>query len=62
MERGLAIIDGIVNQDVYVDILAKEFYPWFTELTKKESGPFLLQGDGATFIQVDMLDGGKKAT
>lgn len=45
--RSLAIIDGTVDQDVYVDILAKELYSWFTELTKKESGHFLLQKDRA---------------
>ncbi|KAI7865037.1 hypothetical protein BDF14DRAFT_1829680, partial [Spinellus fusiger] len=37
-EFGLLVFnDGTVNQDIYVNILAKEFLPWFIELNKKEN-------------------------
>ncbi|OBZ82947.1 Transposable element Tcb1 transposase [Choanephora cucurbitarum] len=40
--------EGNMNQDGYVDTLAKHFHPWFKELHEKHGREFILQIDGAT--------------
>lgn len=44
----LVQIDGTVNQDAYINILAGEFHPWFTDLHEKENRDFIFQEDGAS--------------
>ena len=44
----LAFVDGFVDQDAYINILAKKFMPWFIDLNQKEDQNFILQEDGAT--------------
>ena len=38
----LAFVDGSVDQDAYINILAKKFMPWFIDLNQKEDQDFIL--------------------
>ncbi|CEG84430.1 hypothetical protein RMATCC62417_18233 [Rhizopus microsporus] len=44
----LVIVDGPENQDVYIDILAKNFHPWFKKLVDGEERDLIFQEDGAS--------------
>ena len=44
----LVFCEGNVDQDAYVDILAKSFMPWFIQLCHDKDTDFILQEDGAT--------------
>ena len=44
----LAFVDGSVDQDAYINILARKFMPWFIDMNQKEDQSFILQEDGAT--------------
>ncbi|CEG71323.1 hypothetical protein RMATCC62417_07073 [Rhizopus microsporus] len=44
----LVIVDGSENLDVYIDILAKNFYPWFKKLVDGEERDSIFQEDGAS--------------
>ncbi|CEG74982.1 hypothetical protein RMATCC62417_10100 [Rhizopus microsporus] len=44
----LVIADGSENQDVYIDILVKNFHPWFKKLVDGEERDFIFQEDGAS--------------
>lgn len=45
----LVFIDGIVDQNAYVNTLShQKFLPWFIDLNEKEDRDFIFQEDGAT--------------
>ena len=43
----LAIIEGTMNDECYINILANEFHPWFVKLHKDTGKEFILREDGA---------------
>ncbi|KAG1179208.1 hypothetical protein G6F70_000295 [Rhizopus microsporus] len=44
----LVLVDGTVDQDKYINILAQSFHPWFAQLFQQEERNFILQEDGAS--------------
>ncbi|KAI9486894.1 MAG: hypothetical protein EXX96DRAFT_614692 [Benjaminiella poitrasii] len=55
----LVIIEVNLNQDGYIDILAKRFYPLFTHLIRQEEEEFIFQEDGfdGYIMQMQRVDG-----
>ncbi|CEG79451.1 hypothetical protein RMATCC62417_13916 [Rhizopus microsporus] len=46
--RPLVFVDGTVNQEEYINILAERFLPWFINLAKEEYKAFIFQEGGAS--------------
>ncbi|CEI98479.1 hypothetical protein RMCBS344292_12586 [Rhizopus microsporus] len=44
----LVLVDGIVDQDKYINILAQNFHPWFAQLYQQEERDIILQDDGVS--------------
>ncbi|OAD69798.1 hypothetical protein PHYBLDRAFT_70553 [Phycomyces blakesleeanus NRRL 1555(-)] len=44
----LALLEGNVNQEVYVDTLSQKFVPWVKNLSEQHQKDFKLQEDGAS--------------
>ena len=44
----LVFVDGSVNSERYIQILADHFQPWLLNLQAKENRTFIFQEDGAT--------------
>ena len=44
----LVLVDGTVDQDKYINILAQIFHPWFVRLCQQDDRGFMLQEDGAS--------------
>ncbi|KAG1178523.1 hypothetical protein G6F70_001687 [Rhizopus microsporus] len=44
----LVLVDGIVDQDKYINILAHNFHPWFAQLYQQEERDIILQDDGVS--------------
>ena len=42
------MVDGTVDQDKYINILAQNFHPWFAQLCQQENRDFIFQEDGAS--------------
>ncbi|KAI7902122.1 uncharacterized protein BX663DRAFT_536766 [Cokeromyces recurvatus] len=43
----LVVVDETVNQDIYIDILARHFHPWFIKLNNDYDREFIFQEDSA---------------
>ncbi|CEG67884.1 hypothetical protein RMATCC62417_04240 [Rhizopus microsporus] len=44
----LVLVDGTVDQNKYINILAQSFHPWFAQLCQQEDRDFIFQEDGAS--------------
>jgi hypothetical protein len=43
----LVLIDGDMNQDLYVDCLSQTLLPWYNELPNSEDRKYIFQEDNA---------------
>jgi hypothetical protein len=44
----LVVLDGSIDQDAYINTLAKDFHPWYQNLAEEEGKQFIFQEDGAS--------------
>lgn len=44
----LVFVDGSMNQDAHVNLLAKNVPPWFINLREQDDREFIFQEDGVT--------------
>ena len=44
----LVLVDGTVDQDKYINILAQNFHTWFAQLCQQEDRDFTFQENGAS--------------
>lgn len=45
----MVLIDGTVDQDKYINILAQNYHPCFAQLCQQEDKDFIFQNDGASW-------------